>query len=104
MGKTVRNRCPKLLAAIRRNLHIDTTVQSWRDDRYKSRYGRHDEAILRGQDGAIQMDKCQTATIDSEGGYKLNGHDYIYSKNSVTEPKRKARAAGKALIRSQLDN
>jgi len=104
MARTYRRRDPSLIQAIERNRHTDTTVQAWRDPAYIGRYGRHDLAILRGQDGAIQMDKCQTATIDNEGGYKLNGHDYIYSKHQVREPKKKLRAAGKYMIRNQLQD
>lgn len=101
MARTFRNRCPKLLQSIERNRHVDTTVQAWRAP--NSKYGRHDLAVLRRQDGAIQMDKCQTATIDNEGGYRLNNHDYIYSKNRVTEPDKKRRSAGKMLIRRALE-
>lgn len=101
MARTFRHRSPKLLNAIRRNRHTDTTVHAWRDP--NSKYGRHDLAVLRGQDGAIPGDKCQTATIDGEGGYRLNNHDYIYSKNRVSEPDKKRRSAGKILIRRALE-
>ena len=101
MSRTYRRRDPSLISAIKRNNHIDTTVQAWRPA--NSRYGRHDLAILRGQDGAIKMDKCQDAQIDNEGGFKLNGHDWTYFKNNTREVRRKRRNAGKLSIRSQLN-
>jgi len=104
MARTYRRRDPGLVKAIKRNAHIDTTVQAYRSSDYINRFSRHNAAILRGQDGAIQMDKCQTASIDSEGGFKLNGHDYIYRKSKVKEPHRKLRQAGKNLIRRHLEN
>lgn len=103
MSRTHRRRDPGLVKAIKRNLHIDNTVQSFRSESYRNRYSRQDAAILRGDDGAIQMSKCQTATIDGEGGFKLNGHDYTYRKNTTREVRRRRRAAGKNLIRRQLE-
>lgn len=102
MARTYRRRDPSLIAAIRRNAHIDETVQAYRSPEYINRFGRHDAAILRGQDGAIKMDKCQDATIDNEGGFKLNGHDWTYFKNNTREVRRKRRNAGKLEIRNQL--
>jgi hypothetical protein len=96
MARTYRKNDPKLVANIRRNRELkDAGLWSWD--------GRHDDAILRGQDGAIIYDKCQTATVDNEGGYKLNDHSYIYHKSKVKEPQKKLRTAGKNLIRSQLN-
>jgi hypothetical protein len=97
MARTYRNRDAGLIKAIHRNRQRDAAgLWAWR--------GRKDDAILRGQDGAIQMDKCQTATIDNEGGFKLNGHDYIYRKSQVKEPQRKQRQAGKNIIRRSLES
>lgn len=101
MSRTYRKRDVGLINAIKRNRHTDTTVQAWRAE--NSRFGRHDLAILRGQDGAIKMDKCQDANIDSEGGFKLNGHDWTYFKNNTREVRRKRRNAGKLAIRSQME-
>lgn len=64
---------------------------------------RHHSAILRGDDGAIASDKCQTATIDREGGYKLNHRSYLYQKSKTKNPQKKARQAGKNLIKRQLE-
>ena len=102
MARTRRKSCPKLLQSIRRNQHIDTTEQAWSSS--LSRYRRHDAAILRGQDGAIIHDKCQTASIDSEGGYKLNGHNWLYRKKLATDQRGKMRAAGKNAVRRQLED
>lgn len=102
MARTYRRRDPSLVAAIHRNHAIDKTVQAFRSPQYINRYGRHDAAILRGQDGAIKMDKCQDANIDNDGGFKLNGHDWTYFKNNTREVRRKRREAGKLEIRSQL--
>jgi len=97
MARTYRNRDVGLVKAIHRNRQrANAGLWAWN--------GRRDDAILRGQDGAIQMDKCQTASIDSEGGFKLNGHDYIYRKSKVKEPHRKLRQAGKNLIRRHLED
>lgn len=103
MARTYRRRDPSLIKAIHRNIANDDTVQAFRSAEYINRYGRHDAAILRGQDGAIKMDKCQDANIDSEGGFKLNGHDWTYFKNNTREVRRKRREAGKHQIRSQLN-
>ncbi len=100
MARTYRRRDPSLISAIKRNRHIDTTVQAFRCE--NSRYGRHDLAILRGQDGAIKMDKCQDANIDNDGGFKLNGHDWTYFKNNTREVRRKRREAGKKQINRSL--
>lgn len=102
MARTYRRRDPGLVKAIRRNIANDETVQAFRTPEYINRYHRHDAAILRGQDGAIKMDKCQDANIDGEGGFKLNGHDWTYFKNNTREVRRKRREAGKLAIRSQL--
>ena len=104
MSRTRRRRDPGLVKAIKRNAHLDTTVQAFRSENWQKRYGRQDAAILRGDDGAIRMDKCQTATIDSEGGFKLNGHDYTYSKNNTREVRRRRRSAGKHQLRRQLED
>lgn len=101
MARTYRQRDPGLLQAIRRNRHNDTTVQAWRPA--NSKYSRHDLAVLRGQDGAIKMDKCQDANIDNDGGFKLNGHDWIYFKNNTREVRRKRREAGKKQISRALE-
>ena len=96
MSRTIRKNCPKLIKSIHRNRQRDAAgLWAWGTNK--------DDAILRGQDGAIRYDKCQTANVDNEGGYKLNNHDYIYSKNRVTEPARKQRQAGKHLISRQLE-
>lgn len=104
MARTYRRRDPGLVQAIKRNHANDNTVQAFRSPEYKARYGRHDEAILRGQDGAIKMDKCQDANIDGAGGFKLNGHDWTYFKNNTREVRRKRREAGKKQIRRGLED
>jgi hypothetical protein len=102
MARTFRRRSPGLIQAIERNNANDNTVQAFRSPEYISRFGRHDAAILRGQDGAIKMDKCQDANIDNDGGFKLNGHDWTYFKNNTREVRRKRREAGKNQIRNAL--
>lgn len=104
MSRTGRRRDPGLVKSIKRNAQIDATVQSFRSEAYQKRYQRQNDAILRGDDGAIQMSKCQTATIDGEGGFKLNGHDYTYRKNNTREVRRRRRNAGKNLMRRQLED
>lgn len=103
MARTYRRRDPGLIKSIKRNIANDETVQAFRSPEYINRYGRHDAAILRGQDGGIKMDKCQTATIDNEGGFKLNGHDWTYFKNNTREVRRKRREAGKKIIQRALE-
>lgn len=66
-------------------------------------YIRRARRVLRGNDGAIRSDKCQTAQIDAEGGYKLDTWSECPSKHHGKEAKRKLRRAGKALILSQLN-
>ena len=102
MARTYRRRDPGLIQAIRRNIANDDTIHAFRSAEYINRYGRHDAAILRGQDGAICMDKCQDANIDNHGGFKLNGHDWTYFKNNTREVRRKRREAGKNYIRAAL--
>lgn len=97
MARTYRRRDPGLVKAIHRN-------RQRRADGLFGWEGRHTDGILRGQDGAIKTDKCQTAYIDSEGGYKLNNRCYIYSKSRVSQPQRKLRRAGKAAIARQLED
>lgn len=97
MARTYRRRDPGLVKAIHRN-------RQRRADGLFGWEGRHTDGILRGQDGAIKTDKCQTAYIDSEGGYKLNNRCYIYSKNQVNKPARRQRQAGKNIIRRQLED
>lgn len=102
MARTHRRRDPGLVKSIKDRMHDVETGNCRFSERDLRRYFGSDPAILRGQDGAIKMDKCQDANIDSEGGFKLNGHDWTYFKNNTREVRRKRREAGKAQIRSQL--
>ena len=96
MSRTIRKNSPKLINSIHRNRALDTHgLWSWKT--------RKDDKILRGQDGAIRYDKCQTSDLDNEGGVKLDNSSYVYTKSRVTEPARKARRAGKILIDRQLN-
>ena len=61
-------------------------------------------AILRGDDGRIRYDKCQTATIDSEGSYKLDTWSECQDKHYGKEAKRRFRKAGKILTKRQLED
>ena len=96
MSRTIRKNSPKLLKNIRRNRALEGHgLWSW--------HGRSDDKVLRGQDGAIRYDKCQTADLDGEGGIKLDGSSVVYSKGRSNEPTRKARRAGKILAARQLE-
>lgn len=102
MARTYRRRDPGLVKAIKDRMRsVEDGSCRW-TERDLRRYFGSDPAILRGQDGAIKMDKCQDANIDNEGGFKLNGHDWTYFKNNTREVRRKRREAGKNHIRSSL--
>lgn len=96
MARTIRKNDPKLIGSIRRNRALEAAgMWSWTI--------RAADKILRGQDGAIRYDKCQTADLDNEGGVKLDRSSVIYSKGRSAEPKRKLRRAGKILAARQLE-
>lgn len=59
-------------------------------------------AILRGDDGRISYDKCQSARIDSEGGWKLDTWSESPSKHN--DAHRRRRKADKILARRQLED
>lgn len=59
-------------------------------------------AILRGDDGRISYDKCSTARIDSEGGWKLDTWSESPSKHN--DAHRRRRKADKILARRQLED
>jgi hypothetical protein len=59
-------------------------------------------AILRGDDGRIRYDKCSTARIDSEGGWKLDTWSESPSKHN--DAHRRRRKADKILARRQLED
>lgn len=103
MSRTIRKNNPKLVRAILRNRAEDATVQAWRPSNANHRWNRHNDAILRGQDGVVRSDKCQTAQIDSEGGYKLDTWSECHSKHHGKEATRKLRLAGKILAVRQLE-
>lgn len=98
MGKTIRKVHPQLAQAIRRNQAHDE-IRGYANN---PGYDRRNARILRGNDGAISYDKCQTATIDSEGGYKLDTWSECHAKHHGKEAKRKLRRAGKNLINAQM--
>lgn len=59
-------------------------------------------AILRGDDGRISYDKCSTARIDSQGGWKLDTWSESPSKHN--DAHRRRRKADKILARRQLED
>jgi hypothetical protein len=65
------------------------------------RYRRNAALRLRGI-RSYRSDKCQTAQIDSEGGYRLDTWSECPSKSNGTEATRKMRRAGKILAQRQL--
>jgi len=97
MGKTVRKVNPRLELSIRRNRALDAVLGYANHEGYERRTDR----ILRGNDGAISYDKCQTASVDVEGGFKLNTWSECPVKIGK-EVKKLRRKAGKNLIRAQL--
>lgn len=97
MGKTVRKVNPRLERSIRRNRARDAVQGYTNSAGYERRTGR----ILRGNDGAISHDKCQTASVDAEGGFKLNTWSECPVKVGK-EVNKLRRKAGKNLIRAQL--
>ncbi len=100
MSKTIRRVNPKLKQSILRNKARDAAdIRPLHPD-----YVRRQDRILRGQDGAISYDKCQTAHIDSEGGYKLDTWSECHAKHHGQEAKRKLRRAGKILAARQLED
>ena len=103
MSRTIRKNNPKLVRAILRNRTLEDTVHDWRPGNYNPLWDRHSDAILRGQDGVVRSDKCQTAQIDSEGGYKLDTWSECHSKHHGKEATRKLRRAGKILATRQLE-
>lgn len=103
MARTYRQRAPGLVKAIKDRMHDIETGNSVWDERDLRRYFSNDPAILRGQDGAIRMDKCVDANIDREGAFKLDGRQgFTYRKNNVREIKKKQRTTNKIIIRNQL--
>lgn len=103
MSRTIRKNNPKLVRSILRNRAEDATVQAWRPSNLNHRWNRHNDALLRGQDGVVRSDKCQTAQIDSEGGYKLDTSSECHTKHHGREAKRKLRRTGKIQITRQLE-
>lgn len=94
MGKTIRKVDP-------RNARWGARVLA--EDDHSPRFRRMASRVVNGRDGAIRSNKCQTAQIDSEGGFKLDTWSECLGKSSGREATRKARRAGKILAQRQLE-
>jgi hypothetical protein len=94
MSKTIRKVDPR---------NIRWSTRALQDTGGSDRGRRFAARVLRGDDGAIRSNKCQTAHIDSEGGFKLDTWSECPGKKNGREAKRRSRQAGKILIARQLE-
>jgi hypothetical protein len=94
MGKTVRKVDPR---------NARWSARALTEGDHTDRFLRFAGRVLRGNDGAIHSDKCQTAQIDSEGGFKLDTWSECPGKKNGREAIRKYRRAGKILVQRQLE-
>ena len=65
-------------------------------------FKRRTMGILRGDDGRMTYDKCASARIDNEGGWKLDTWSESPSKHN--DAHRRRRQADKVLIKRQLED
>lgn len=92
---------------VSQNARRDREGRSW-DGRFYPFEDNHQMAqrrtlaILRGDDGRISYDKCSTARIDDEGGWKLDTWSESPSKHN--DAHRRRRKADKILARRQLED
>ena len=101
MARTHRKHDPKLVQNIRRSLERDPPKNVAGGE---TAWVRREEGVLRGDDGRMSYDKCQTASIDNEGGYKLDTWSECPNKHHGKEARRRLRKAGKILAKRQLED
>lgn len=94
MSRTRRAHNPRLIAAVKRNRAGEPDVDNL--------WSRNSDGILRGDDGRLSYDKCNSARTDGEGGFALNTWDESRSKHS--DVNRQRRRAGKVLAKRQLED
>jgi hypothetical protein len=99
VAKTIRKVNPKTAAYAKRVLA--DVGRSGNSQDYNERTARHAPLLLAGK-RHFRSDKCSSAQIDSEGGYKLDTWSECPSKGNTIEARRKERQAGRILTARQL--
>lgn len=92
---------------VRSNAQRDVSGRTWGGKLYEFADNhpmsqRRTLAILRGDDGRISYDKCSTARIDDEGGWKLD--TWSESPTKHNDAHRRRRKADKILAKRQLED